>query len=198
MWLTDPANAKRIVLCERIADALSVAAMLPPNANERVCIAAALSSAHAPAVELPAAARELLFIHNNDDAGNAAWDALRERHAGNTTLSVSRLRAATKTIHQDWLKAPELLASYLTPQLTAPLWRETHRQLHEDWTTHFDAADRTGVPITHHPAYDALITRLRSLTARLEHEHGPAPQTAARDLEDTLVEPQRARRQLAR
>ena len=187
VWLTDPANAKRIVLCERITDALSVAAMLPPNANERVCIAAALSSTHAPAVELPPAARELLFIHNNDDAGNAAWDALRERHAGNTTLSVSRLHAATKSIHQDWLKAPELLASYLTPQLTAPLWRETHRQLHKDWTTHFDAADRAGVPITHHPGYDTLITRLRSLTARLEHEHGPAPQTAARDLEDTLA-----------
>ena len=57
VWLTDPANAKRIVLCERITDALSVAAMLPPNANERVCIAAALSSTHAPAVELPPAAR---------------------------------------------------------------------------------------------------------------------------------------------
>ena len=183
VWLFNPAKAERVVLCQNIEDALTVSRILPIAATEHVAIGATLSAARAPDVELPITTRELLFIHTKDDAGEAAWQALRTRHANNPTLSLSLLSARGQDINTQWINTPNTLTATLLPHLEATPWHKTYRQLLGDNTHHIIARPIPGVTAADRLSnYADIIERTRSLLINLKYQHGRAATNAIAEL----------------
>ena len=183
VWLFNPAKAERVVLCENIEDALTLSRILPIAATEHVAIGATLSAARAPDVELPITTRELLFIHTKDDAGEAAWQALRTRHANNPTLSLSLLSARRQDINTQWINTPNTLTATLLPHLDATPWHKTYRQLLGDNTHHIIARPIPGVTAADRLSnYADIIERTRSLLINLKYQHGRAATNAIAEL----------------
>ena len=146
-----------------------------------------MSAARAPDVELPITTRELLFIHTKDDAGEAAWKALRTRHAKSPTLSLSRMIARGQDINTQWINTPKTLTTALLPHLEATPWHKTYRQLLRDITRHIIAMPTPDVTDADRLSnYTDIIKRARSLLNNLEHQHGRAAATATAELNLTI------------
>ena len=183
VWLFNPNKAERVVLCQNIEDALTLSQILPLAATEQVAIGATLSAARAPGVKLPATTRELLFIDTKDDAGEAAWQALRTRHANNPNLSLSRVSAIGQDINTRWINTPDTVTTDFLPLLERTPWHKTYSQLLRDIPRHVIAMPTPGVTNADHLSnYTDTIKRTRSLLNDLEHQHGRAADNAVTEL----------------
>lgn len=103
VWWPAEAEARHVVLTEGVEDALAVRRALGAHGRRHIAVAAAVSAARVPQVALPPGTERVTLVQDRDRAGEEAWAALAERHAGSGVM-VGRIVASAKDANDDLLR----------------------------------------------------------------------------------------------
>ena len=115
------ADARRVVLCEGVEDALAVVRALDPEERKGVMVAASAGAGRIAGVELRDGVRRILHMQDRDRAGGTAWEALRTRW-GEEHPDVVLVRAVPleKDANAELLEhGPQVLRALLDPLFAA-------------------------------------------------------------------------------
>lgn len=95
-------GAVHMVLTEGVEDALAIARALGAGRRRDIAVAAAVSAGRARRVGLPPGIRRVTLVQDRDMAGENAWVALCQEHAGSAVL-LDRIVPRTKDANDELL-----------------------------------------------------------------------------------------------
>ena len=164
-WFGDR-EARHLVLCESVPEAITVLGALEPGEREKVAVAALPSGVGPADVELPDHTQTLLIVHRASPAADQAWRTLKDRHF-DTPVALERVSTEGEDL-ATILRAGgrDGVRPFLQPIANALHRSEVfavRNELHRDWKTHIAAADAACVRPFYLPDHEDLMQRFRVL-----------------------------------